>query len=226
MLYVNEIFGPTFQGEGSSIGRRCMFLRLGGCNLDCCWCDTPYTWDRKHFPEPPGSWLDFTAINDKLKAVPVQMLVISGGEPLLQQSALAQFIVSCGFTWVEVETNGTIMPSDAMLKAVAQFNVSPKLANSQVSRKRRLNFEALNTFATLGNAIFKFVCTNDADLAEVAQIVQLAQIPADLVYVMPEGTTTEKVSTTLRQLAQPVLERGWNLTLRLHVLVWDNVRGR
>src|SRR5438046_5626962 len=44
-LVVSEIFGPTFQGEGPSLGRRCVFLRLGACNLHCRWCDTPYTWD-------------------------------------------------------------------------------------------------------------------------------------------------------------------------------------
>jgi organic radical activating enzyme len=38
-LVVSEIFGPTVQGEGTSMGRRCGFLRLGGCNLDCAWCD-------------------------------------------------------------------------------------------------------------------------------------------------------------------------------------------
>ena len=46
-LTVSEIFGPTFQGEGPFTGRAAVFLRLGRCNLDCKWCDTPYTWDWK-----------------------------------------------------------------------------------------------------------------------------------------------------------------------------------
>ena len=49
VLVVAEVFGPTFQGEGPSAGRRAMFLRLGRCNLDCAWCDTPYTWDWSRF---------------------------------------------------------------------------------------------------------------------------------------------------------------------------------
>ncbi len=51
-LLVAEVFGPTFQGEGFSLGCRAAFVRLGRCNLDCgqgagaTWaCDTPYTWD-------------------------------------------------------------------------------------------------------------------------------------------------------------------------------------
>jgi 7-carboxy-7-deazaguanine synthase len=55
-LLVSEIF-HSLQGEGASLGRPCAFLRLGGCNLACSWCDTPYTWDwtgrngRKYDPQ-------------------------------------------------------------------------------------------------------------------------------------------------------------------------------
>src|SRR5262245_52198924 len=48
-LVVSEVFGPTWQGEGPSIGRRCGFVRLGRCNLACTWCDTPYTWDWERY---------------------------------------------------------------------------------------------------------------------------------------------------------------------------------
>lgn len=48
-LVVSEVFGPTFQGEGPSLGRRAGFVRLGRCNLDCSWCDTPNTWDWSRF---------------------------------------------------------------------------------------------------------------------------------------------------------------------------------
>ena len=42
-LVVAEVFGPTVQGEGPSAGRRASFIRLGGCNLHCDWCDTKFT---------------------------------------------------------------------------------------------------------------------------------------------------------------------------------------
>jgi 7-carboxy-7-deazaguanine synthase len=38
-------FGPTFQGEGPSAGRRALFIRLSHCNLSCPGCDTPESWD-------------------------------------------------------------------------------------------------------------------------------------------------------------------------------------
>ena len=48
-LVVSEIFGPTIQGEGQYAGQLVAFIRLGGCNLACSWCDTPYTWDASRF---------------------------------------------------------------------------------------------------------------------------------------------------------------------------------
>ena len=45
-MKVNEIFGPTIQGEGRSAGMPTMFVRLSGCNLACIWCDTPYCFNR------------------------------------------------------------------------------------------------------------------------------------------------------------------------------------
>ena len=44
-MRVVEVFGPTVQGEGPYAGRVCHFLRLGGCDYRCSWCDTPYAVD-------------------------------------------------------------------------------------------------------------------------------------------------------------------------------------
>src|SRR3954451_15026034 len=80
-LVVSEIFGPTFQGEGPSIGRRCGFVRLGRCNLACTWCDTKYTWDWSQYD--PSVELHRRSVDDIVDAVAamdVPMVVITGGE--------------------------------------------------------------------------------------------------------------------------------------------------
>src|SRR5262249_7493061 len=94
-LVVSEVFGPTWQGEGPSIGRRCGFVRLGRCNLACTWCDTPYTWDWERYD--PAKELHRRAVTEvvsDLEAMAIDMVVISGGEPMLQQSHLPPFLAA------------------------------------------------------------------------------------------------------------------------------------
>ena len=49
-LPILEIFGPTFQGEGRAIGQKTMFVRTGGCDYHCAWCDSAFTWDGSEKP--------------------------------------------------------------------------------------------------------------------------------------------------------------------------------
>jgi organic radical activating enzyme len=227
---VSEVFGPTFQGEGPSLGRRAGFVRLGRCNLDCAWCDTPYTWDwARH---DPAVELRTVAVDDvvaRLDAMApgIEIVVVTGGEPLLQQRRLAPLLEACAErSWpVEVETNGTCVPDDRLVELVTRWNVSPKLANSGIADPdRRLRPAALAALVATGNAVFKFVAASPADLDEIATVADAHHLAP--VWVMPEGTTPDLVLARARRLADPVLARGWNLTTRLHVLLWSDERGR
>ena len=224
-LVVSEVFGPTWQGEGPSLGRRCGFVRLGRCNLACTWCDTPYTWDWERFD--PAVELDrrtVTEVVSELDAMAIDMVVISGGEPLLQQSHLPPLLAAAAERrWrIEIETAGTIAPSDA-LDTVDRFNVSPKLANSGNPTDRRYKPDVLRAFEATGRAAFKFVACDDADLDEIAAVVSDCGLTD--VWVMPEGTDAAMVTERAHTLAPAVLERGWNFTTRLHVLLWGDKRG-
>ncbi|MBV9933157.1 MAG: 7-carboxy-7-deazaguanine synthase QueE, partial [Actinobacteria bacterium] len=89
MLTVSECFGPTVQGEGPSVGRRAGFVRLGKCNLACEFCDTPYTWRwDDHDPAVELHEQSVADIVERVTAMDVPMVVITGGEPLLQQREL------------------------------------------------------------------------------------------------------------------------------------------
>jgi 7-carboxy-7-deazaguanine synthase len=227
VLTVAEVFGPTLQGEGPSVGRRCAFVRLGGCNLDCSWCDTPHTWDWRRFrPGEELRHLDAASVTGTVEAMGVDMLVITGGEPLLQGRALLPLLEAADARgWrVEVETNGTVAPPPELAGLVTAFNVSPKLANSGVAEDRRIHPAALAALRATGRAVFKFVVTGPADLAEVASVATAHRL--DPVYVMPEGTTPEVVVARMRELAEPVLDHGFHLTTRLHILLWGDTRGR
>lgn len=226
-LVVSEVFGPTFQGEGPSAGRRCGFLRLGGCNLDCSWCDTPYTWDwSRHRPEDELRRMTAGDAVARVAAMGVDMLVITGGEPMLQQQALLPLLTeSRRRGWrVEIETNGTMAPRSDVAALVDQFNVSPKLANSGVAEERRLRPDVLAAFAATGRAVFKVVVSGADDLDELDRLVAATGIAP--VCVMPEGTDATRILEGMRRLAGPALERGYNLSPRLHILLWGDERGR
>ncbi len=230
-LLVSEVFGPTIQGEGPSLGRRCSFVRLGGCNLHCSWCDTPYTWDwsgRNGVRFDPAQELRQRTIEDvweDLLQRGAQMLVISGGEPLLQQDRLLPLLVraqAAGW-WVEMETAGTISPTPELVALVDRFNVSPKLANSGNPEAQRLVPAAISALRDSGKAAWKFVVVGSADLEEIARLVNAFGL--EPVYVMPEGITEEVLRLRTQAIVEEVLARGWNLTTRLHILLYGNRRG-
>jgi 7-cyano-7-deazaguanosine (preQ0) biosynthesis protein QueE len=228
-LLVAETFGPTVQGEGPSTGRRAVFIRLMNCNLTCRTCDTPYTWDGARFDLDAEATV--TSISDLLAwamSQSVDLVVITGGEPLMQQRrliALVQRLVDAGLQ-VEVETNGTIAPAPDLLAAVTRFNVSPKLSSfgAGMRASKRIKGRVLGHFAASGRAVFKFVVSSAADLDEITELV--ADHGLASVYVMPGGRTAEEVTRKLAEIADPAIKRGFHLTTRLHVLVWGDQRGR
>ena len=186
-------------------------------------CDTPYTWDWERYD--PSVELSRRTVDDvvaEIAAMRVDRVVVTGGEPLLQQRRLVPFLEACAARgWaVEVETNGTLAPASAVAALVEQFNVSPKLANSGVDGERRIVPSALAALAATGKAVFKFVVTGPADLDEIAAL------GVEPVHVMAEGTTADAVLATTRAVADDVAARGWHLTTRLHVLLWGDERGR
>ncbi len=225
-LIISEVFGPTFQGEGPSVGRRAAFVRLGLCNLDCSWCDAAYTWDWKRFDRDKElTRTSPEAIIMALTAMDPSLVVITGGEPLVQRVALLSFIAQLvEHVDVEIETNGTLPPTGLDHHRIA-FNVSPKLAHSGVDQAKAFKLPVLEALEATGRARFKFVCQTVDDLHEVARMVGMASIDHRHVWIMAEGTTVNTVRSRERELADPVLEMGWNMTPRFHIDLWGDTRG-
>ncbi len=229
-LVVSEIFGPTFQGEGPSLGRRCSFVRLGGCNLHCRWCDTAYTWDwtgRNGIKYDPRQELRKIAVEEVWADVAsrgADMLVVSGGEPLLRQTRLIGLLAKARAAgwWIEIETAGTIAPIPELMRLVDRFNVSPKLDNSGNAVDERYVPAILDALQATGKAAWKFVAIGPGDLIEIAALVDRHQLWP--IYVMPEGVTAEAITRHAQSIAEDVLRRGWNLTMRLHILLYGNRR--
>jgi len=236
-----EIFA-ALQGEGPSAGWPCAFVRLSRCNLACVWCDTAYTWrfagDNR--PHRDGIVFDRAAnqlslpeadVAARIAALGKPRLVITGGEPLLQAPALVRLILHLQNIallprmQIEVETNGTVVPTPALDALIDQYNVSPKLTHSGNPRELAFVAEALAHFAGEPRAFFKFVIAEPADIAEVCALADEYAIPAARVLLMPEGRDSATLRTRAIWLSDACSLYGFRFTDRLHIHLHGDTRG-
>lgn len=233
-LPVAEVFGPTIQGEGPAAGRCATFVRLSGCNLSCQWCDTPYTWDTARF-DVRGETQHLTAAEiaqrvHEAGAAPI--VVLTGGEPLLQQDrpAWAQLLTTLDATRaVHLETNGTIVPNGLTQAVTASVVVSPKLGHAGPHRGHQdpRMPAAWRDIIPANRAVhLKIVCRGAADVAHAVTLAGAVGCPRDRTWVMPEGDDAATLGARWREIAEAAAAAGINATHRLHTLAWGDERGR
>lgn len=224
-LFVSEIF-DSLQGEGPSQGFPCTFLRLAGCNLTCTWCDTEYSWNWSKYDVRKETT---TASVEELarRFASSRRLVITGGEPLLQQRNIERLLSALPATLpVEVETNGTIVPSDVLRERITQWNVAPKLGHSGEPESRRLEIPALESLRDTNRAWLKLVVQSSEDTSEAVDLVNLVSWPSERVYLMPQCRSPEELSNRTPQVVTMAMDTGFKFTGRLHLQVWGGQRGR
>jgi len=221
-LRVSEIFGPTLQGEGASVGKQCWFIRLSGCNLECSWCDTPYTWDwsgkngKKFDKKQEEKVMQIANVVDEVRFA--NHVVITGGEPLVQSRALIRLLNALELVGIsaEVETNGT-RPYPIGAPLGTRWNISPKLLSS--GNGNGIRPKALASYPL--NSIFKFVITDPSDIDEILDL----KLPRKQTYLMPEGRTLEEINDKAKWVAELAIQNGMNFSYRLHILLWGSERG-
>jgi len=239
MLKVNEVFGPTVQGEGKSAGKATMFIRMAMCNLKCIWCDSPHTWnfygvesnhpikynmlDEVHYFEAEQLYNQIAE-----KAGELKMLVISGGEPLYQQNELIKLLrfFKKNNWWVEIETNGTIIPRTELLELVSQINCSPKLENSENPITVRRQLGALEALAKTPKANFKFVVSQRSDIPEILELSKfIHKFGMAEIRLMPLSKTREEIEMRESMVKALCYEHGFIYTTRLSILLSGTKRG-
>ncbi|HLG39640.1 MAG TPA: 7-carboxy-7-deazaguanine synthase QueE [Chitinophagaceae bacterium] len=100
MLPVMEHF-YTIQGEGFHQGRAAYFIRLGGCDVGCVWCDVKDSWDAEKHPK-----YEVGSLKPEVRKTPAEIVVITGGEPLMYNlNELTRELQSAGFK-THIETSG------------------------------------------------------------------------------------------------------------------------
>lgn len=229
-LPVVEVF-DSLQGEGPAAGRPATFVRLGGCNLACTWCDTGYSWDGERFdlraeitPRPVAELLD---------AITRPLVILTGGEPLLHQHSLPFAHLLDGLTGytVHAETNGTIPPTPGTQNGVDLFVVSPKLPHADAGARRPhtqvINPRALAVYADLAaedRAVLKVVVRGRPDCELALALATSCGFPLHALWVMPEGTNRDTLSARWPAIASWAAATGVNACTRLHVLAWGDTR--
>ena len=210
MLSVSEIF-HSVQGEGPRAGYPVVFLRTAGCNLRCTWCDTPYALELRQ-----GERRSPADVATEIKAFDCPHLVITGGEPMIQQAALAEVLKELPGFFVEIETNGGF--ASEIDQYIDQYNCSPKLPGSG-NKAYELKLPPNE------KTWYKFVVDNESDLDETLQYISDNQLPHDRIRLMPQGETSEVSKEKSLWLIEKCKELGFIFNPRLHVLIWGNTRG-
>jgi len=239
-----EIF-QSFQGEGATIGEPCVFVRLAGCNLQCSFCDTAYTWlfdkDKSSDYFESMERKDYVINLDTASVVrfiteyagAIKHVVFTGGEPLLQQKEIYEVMEALSAQsseWVfEVETNGTMFIEKEYM--FDRINCSPKLSSSGNCKKIRDIGRVIKQYLAIAksyeNVIFKFVVgadTAEADLKEIKVWQEEYDVPTKLIYLMPEGIEVEKIKKGMDMLLKICKKDGYKLSPRVHILTYGNLR--
>lgn len=199
------------------MGEPSVFLRLAGCNLHCAWCDTKHSW-------PRGEDCAEDEVARLILSHHCPALVVTGGEPLLQQAALVcllSLLPPKETFFIEVETNGTLPPCPDLTRRVDQWNVSPKLAHSGNAAQAAIRPEVLARFAAMPNAWFKFVVTAEADW----EAIEALQLPRERIILMPCAATRAELQAAQPAVAEICARHGVLLGRRLQIELWDDRKG-
>ena len=226
-MKINEIF-ESIQGEGTNAGKPAVFLRTAECNLKCTWCDTKYTWDWKNFDYAKEvKEISIEEIRRELEQFSNRHLVITGGEPLMQQDDLAELLTFLKPEfYVEIETNGTILPNNALSALVDQWNVSPKTSNSGNPLELCDVNESYTFFSKQKNCYFKYVIESERDLIEISTLIEKYDLKKDHVLLMTQASTKEEMNVREKTVFFMSKKNNLGFSPRMHVSKWGNQRGK
>jgi len=229
-LRIAEIFGPTIQGEGTLIGTPTVFVRAGGCDYRCSWCDSLHAVDS----EFRDTWakMDSDAVFEKVERLsggkPL-MVTLSGGNPAIQDfGPLIKMGREKGYGFV-CETQGSVARDWFAELDTLVLSPKPPSSGETVDWVKFDACLAINPQATL-----KIVIFDDTDYAWAKDVAErYSNLPLILQpgndQVDPQvAVDANTVSERLLWLVEKVTDDGWHtprVLPQLHVMLWGNKRG-
>lgn len=210
-LKVNEIF-KGIQGEGCHQGRPVLFVRLAGCTRKCKFCDTTY---HTNFKE-----MTVASLVKIIKKSKTEIVVWTGGEPLLQVEGIQEVVHSTRGISHHLESNGDIINTladvtDYILPPFNYICISPK--ELKVAKK-------------INKLLFKpYVNYNLDQDADIKIVTDLETVGVDMLKyattIMPLTTHNKKKDQLIRQKVwEYCVQHNKHYSARLHVQVWNQTK--
>lgn len=199
---IAEIFGPTIQGEGMHAGKVVSFLRFAGCNkwsgLEkdkhnsiCKFCDTDFKVKER---------LTASEILQRFKEIGCSIIVVSGGEPLLQLDALLTMTLNREGFRLHIETNGSIKIPFEIAPYINHVCCSPKQSWEETKLtwcdELKLLYPPINEEITIEN---------------------FAGMPSKTTYLQP--VHDENYKENVKETVNKCIKTGANLSLQLHKII-------
>lgn len=236
-IRVSEIFGPTIQGEGALIGVPTVFVRTGGCDYRCSWCDSLHAVDSEH----RASWAPMTVemvwakVTELSGGVPLTVS-LSGGNPAIQPlGALIRTGHAERYKFA-LETQGSVAKS--WFSELDMLVLSPKPPSSGMATDWRALDACLKAAQGKPDIVLKIVIFDEADYAFARDTA--TRYPDLPVYLQPGNHTPpsaqsddvsvdqDGLTDTMLWLVDRVMQDRWfeaRVLPQLHVLLWGNKRG-
>jgi organic radical activating enzyme len=182
----------TLQGEGYHAGRAAFFIRLGGCEVGCVWCDVKESWNAGSFP-----LVEETRILNEALKYPARFAVITGGEPCMYDlTLLTSLLHQAGFE-VALETSGAYPVSGSW----NWICVSPKKFKMPLSENLAKADE------------LKCVVFNSSDFQWAEKNAALAP-PACKLFLQPEYSVFDKMIPAITDYVKE--HTRWRVSLQTH----------
>lgn len=236
-IRIVEIFGPTIQGEGALIGQPTVFVRSGGCDYRCTWCDTLYAVDSDY----RDGWIPMTAaaIWEKIAELSGNqplVVTLSGGNPAIQPLApLIELGHKHNYRFA-LETQGSV--SQNWFSMLDILTLSPKPPSSGMETDWDKFDACLSAAGENPETVMKIVIFDDQDYSYAKDAAR--RYPQLALYLQPGNHTPappnesdaridmDGVRARLDWLIGKVTDDRWfdaTVLPQLHVLIWGNKRG-
>lgn len=211
MLEVYEIYA-SIEGETTSSGWPCVFIRLARCNLSCVWCDTKYALRG-------GFERDVAGVVDEVKGFGFKRVLVTGGEPLIQGDAypLITSLVDNGFE-VFVETNGSVDIGGVDRRARTRLDLKPPSSGMS----EYILWDNLGKLKPTDEV--KIVIAGPEDYAWACNVIEEKSI----LKICPVNFTPELDTMLPHLLARWILDDKLDvrLNLQMHKIIWgEGARG-